>query len=815
MANKIFNGNKKAFKKMLCGAVAVAILGTVAVPKLTGKKDLDASADALTDTETGAAGTTGATDTATDTAGTTGTDTAGTTGTGTAATGTDAAPAEVNESFVPEGVETEIFETVEGDEIYGHKKIAESDTHELYFKEDTLSILVRDKKTGVIMESTVRDGLYDGASNKTWEGYMKSGIVFNYLVDKNSRNQGDLVNQNPKKNISITGNGFTAEVFYEEIGLGYTLSVSLEGDHVIAEIPDDSIREEVEGTYFNEISIYPMLGYTYLGSREGYMLIPDGNGAIINLDDKEGRFGGGFSGMIYGDDSGIRDSSVLSLLWEDRGGYETVTDSEYVMAPIFGMVHTDSQMAVLGIVEQGAERASIEGVPNGVSINYNRIFSKFIKRRLYSQPTSNGNSGSIEQAEPARTKTDIKVRYCFASGDQASYAGLANLYRNYLLDNGEIEKKDCSYNTRVDFLGSDREDFLIFKKEVPVTTMEDAREIYTDLTDNSVSNIFSMYKGWQEGGIYNLPVTSYKASKDLGGTSALTSLSKDFAEKGVKLYLYQDGLRINPYDNNTTFNVMKRVDKRAFEENTYKEIFPIMQYILPRQSGKNLNSLASSMTKKGLSNMALSGVTHNLSSYTYSGKYYTRLDSKKAYDSQMKELAEKVTLALEQPFAYQWKYMSSFVDMPTGTSSYVYEDEEVPFLSMTLRGVVPMYSDYVNFEANKEEFFLNLVDMGIYPSFFVTKEDSSKLIYTNSNDIYSSRYDTYRDTIIQYNEELEKLNADIGEGYIINREFKDDKHKVVKVTYDNGKAVYVNYSGESVTVDGFTLEGLSYKVGEA
>ena len=72
-----------------------------------------------------------------------------------------------------------------------------------------------------------------------------------------------------------------------------------------------------------------------------------------------------------------------------------------------------------------------------------------------------------------------------------------------------------------------------------------------------------------------------------------------------------------------------------------------------------------------------------------------------------------------------------------------------------------------------------------------------------------------RDTIIQYNEELEKLNADIGEGYIINREFKDDKHKVVKVTYDNGKAVYVNYSEESVTVDGFTLEGLSYKVGEA
>jgi hypothetical protein len=260
---------------------------------------------------------------------------------------------------------------------------------------------------------------------------------------------------------------------------------------------------------------------------------------------------------------------------------------------------------------------------------------------------------------------------------------------------------------------------------------------------------------------------------------------------------------------------MKRVDKRVFEEDTYKDVFESFQYILPTQSGKNVNNLAKSMAKKGITNMALTGTTYNLSSYTYSGKYYTRTDSKKAYDSQMETLSETMTLALEQPSAYQWKYMSAFLDMPVGTSSYVYEDEEVPFLSMALRGVVPMYSDYVNFEANKEEFFLNLVDMGIYPSFYITKEDSSKLIYTNSNDIYSSKYDVYRDTIISYDEQLKQINEEIGEGYIINREYLDDKKEVVKVTYDNGKAVYVNYSEDSVTVDGVNLDGLSYKVGEA
>jgi len=818
LANKIFSGNKKAFKKMLCGAVAAAVVATTAVPKLTNRDtQLAASADEVeSTTDTIDPAGTADPDT-TDPVDTTGTaDPAGITSTADPAGTTDPTGAAGSEAesdvFVPDGVEAEIFETVENNEIYGHKLVAQSDSHELYVLEDTLSIIVRDKKTGAIMESTLREGLDDHISNATWNGYMKSGIVFTYLSGANDANQGDLVNQPPTKKVTYTDNGFTAEVYYDALGLGYTLNVSLEGSQVIAEIPDDSLREESEGIYFGEISVYPMLGYTYLGSRDGYMLIPDGNGALISLDDKEGRFNGGFSSMIYGSDSGLRESSVSSKLWDE---YETVTDSELIMAPVFGMVHTDTQMAVLGIVDGGAERASIEGVPNGVSVNYNRIFAKFIKRRIYSQPTSNGNTGAIQQAETARTKTNIKVCYRFTGGEEANYSGLAVQYRNFLLENGEISQQDTSYNTRIDVLGSDREDFLIFKKEVGMTTVDDMEEIYNDLIANGVSNIFTLFKGWQEGGIYNLPVTSYKASKEVGGTSALTSLIKDFASKGITISLYQDALRINPNDNNTTFNVMKRVDKRAFQEETYKEVFPIFQYILPTQSGKNVNALAKGMQKKGITDIALSGITNNLSSYTYSGKYYTRLDSREMYDKQMALLDENMNLALEQPAAYQWKYMSSFIDMPMTTSSYIYEDEEVPFLSMVLRGIVPMYSDYVNFEANKEEFFLKMVDMGIYPSFYITKEDSSKLIYTNSNDIYSSQYDVYRDTIIEYDAALRAVNEEIGEGLIVKRESKDENGNVYKVTYDNGKAVYVNYGEESVTVDGFTLEGLSYKVGEA
>ena len=46
------------------------------------------------------------------------------------------------------------------------------------------------------------------------------------------------------------------------------------------------------------------------------------------------------------------------------------------------------------------------------------------------------------------------------------------------------------------------------KKDAPVTTVDNIREIYADLESEGVTDILSIYKGWQDGGIFDLPVTS-------------------------------------------------------------------------------------------------------------------------------------------------------------------------------------------------------------------------------------------------------------------------------------------------------------------
>lgn len=692
--------------------------------------------------------------------------------------------------------------------ILEHKKIAESERYELYLYEPTLSILLRDKETGAILESTVSEDL--GKNNKQWKGFMKSGLVLTIIDGLNDTVQADMVNSAPEVLVSYHANGFRATVSFPQYEISLQIEVSLLEDQLIVEIPDASITETNPKYSIGTISVYPFLGYSYLDEKEGYMFIPDGNGALIYLDNKEGRFKGGYSQMIYGEDIGFKDSTVESLLW---GELQTINPSENILAPVFGMVHTKDQFGYLGIVESGEERASIEAYPNGATVDYNRIYTKFLKRKIYVQPTSQSNSGSITQVEAERTHSDIRVAYCFVSEESANYTGLAVRYRNYLLDEQKLTKRDNTYRTRVDFLGADKEDGLLLKSTISMTTVDDVRQILTELKDAGVSNILSFYKGWQSGGIFDLPVTKLKAESSLGGTRKLIKLMKDMKDSEIELYLYHDGLRINPGENNATFNVVKRVDKRVYKEETYMEVYPQLMYQIPKRSYSLLRELGDELKEEGLSGMALSGLTNSIYSYSYSGYTFSRKNTMDSYLQTLCELEDSLNLYLEQPFSYLWNQTNAFLTMPTGTSSYIFIDEEIPFLSIALKGVMPMYSDYINFEANKKEFFLKLIEMGFYPSFYVTKKDSSYLIYTNSSDVYSSQYDIYKDEIISYSNEISEVNKYTKDSYIINHERLDNG--VTIVTYDNGVKIYVNYSQQEEIADGETIPAMSYKVGEA
>lgn len=691
-----------------------------------------------------------------------------------------------------------------------YEKVAESDTYNMYLYAPRLSIVLENKKTGEILESTLSDEKDDGQSNEIWRGFMKSGVVLSAIIGTNNTYQVDLLNDVNSIDVTKLDNGFSAKVFFKKYQFGFTVNVSLEKDQLLVEVPEESILEQKDGTYIGTISLFPMMGYSYLGEKEGYMLIPDGNGALVYLNDKEGRFQTGFSQMIYGEDAGFASQKVETYLWKK---YDTVIDPNPVIAPVYGMIHTDDRLGYLAVVEEGDKRASIEVQPNGVMTSYNRCYAKFLLRDVYVQPLNQSNSGTVQKAEENRTKMDLKVRFILLSGEDADYSGMANAYRDYLLQNALVVPTDVSYQSRVDFLGSEREKFLLGTTAVPMTTVEQMEEIFGELREEGVSSLLSVYKGWQSGGLFNLPITKYKADASIGGTGKLTSLIKEAAEENYNIFLYNDTLQMNGSTNSTTFNAVKMVNKRTLKEESYKQVYRLFYYVLPAKAETTLEKFLKSYTAKGVSNLAVAGSSDHLFSYSSKGSYYTRLDTADVYEEMLSYASDNANLILEQPSAYLWKYTKAFLDMPLTSSQYMYVDEEIPFLTMVLKGIMPVYSEYVNFEANKTEYFLKMVESGAYPSFYITYENSSDLIYTNSSDLYSTQYSTYKDSIVEYDTKLRELASKTGDSNIIKHEKLDSG--VTKVTYSNDVVVYVNYSKTAKTVDGISIDAMSYEVGEA
>jgi len=693
-------------------------------------------------------------------------------------------------------------------QVDGHHLVAANENYELYLYEPALSIIVKNTKTGAVMESTVRNEERLGNVNETWKGFLQSGIVVELQEETNTMQKKlGIEGSGAQVSVELIPGGFHAKLDYPTQELGFEVEVKLYDDgSITACIPESSIYENADNKKIGNIYVFPLLGSSRLDEKDGYMFVPDGNGALIYLDNKDGRFDSGYVQKVYGSDIGVGESYVLSLLW-DR--YETHNDAEMILAPVYGMVHTGDEMGYLAIIESGDEEASIYATPNGAYSDYNWIAAAFRKCTTYIQPTSN-SGGSVTKVTD-RIKYDINVRYMFVDGADANYAGLAKRYRDYLIEKDKLVKVEDTFKIRLDFLGMDVENWMLWKKDAPVTTVDNIREIYSDLEQEGVTDILSIYKGWQDCGIFDLPVTSYDVAGSIGGARDLSKLMDECEAKNIDFYLFTDGVRANTETGNTTFDTVKKMDKRLYTQNTYQNVYREFVYWTPQKTLENLKTLQKNFAKKGVNKLALSEIGNTMFTYTMGDTMQTRLVSKYLYEQALQQTSTSMDIMLEAPVQCYWQYVKAIVDMPISDSDYIYTDQSVPFLSIALKGILPMYGDYVNFEANEREYFLKLVETGIYPSFYLTYKNPSELIYTNSSNVYTSQYSVYRDQILSYYDELRQINERTKNSMIVNHEITDTG--VTIVTYDNGVKLYINYSAKEQKADNVTVPALSYVVG--
>lgn len=582
----------------------------------------------------------------------------------------------------------------------------------------------------------------------------------------------------------------------------YLTGTKLDGSDL--KVERETVKEIYDFSYTTaSFYLFPFLGHSVLGQDEGYMIIPDGQGAIINLEDNEGRFTSPFDKQVYGTNIGV----------DDVVNSDTYVNSEDIIMPVYGIVHTADEIGFLGVIEQGDMAARIMAYPNGVRMNFDWVASKMTYRFVFNQPMG-PSSGQVATRSEKRRNFDIVEQFLLEDGDSASYAGLAVAYRNYLIEQGTFENAEKrDFDVQLDFLGLEKENFVLGKTDVVMTSFEQAQTILDTLVEKGVTGISALYRGWQTNGLTGgVPTDSYSPAKSLGGDAGLQALKEHAAEMGIPLTLEADVLSLNTETHLTLmYSAFKKITSQTYSKPTFGIVYDTLYYLNPEASKNVASTLIQQLKNAKIENISFKGITELLADYYYKDKYHDTTEMAEIYSGIITSAREAgLETSLVNPNAYLWSLASTICDLPIGGSDYTYTDAEIPFLAIALSGQIPFYAEYVNFQANSEEFFLHLMEQGARPAFLLTWEDPIELQKTNSSGIYSSCYELYESLIVQWYTELNALWNTVGEdGMIVDHVRAGD---MACVTWSNGTRVYLNFGDKTAEMDGVTLEKLSYKV---
>lgn len=682
--------------------------------------------------------------------------------------------------------------------VPGTKLCAENQAYRLYVNEATLGVVLEDKATGLCYNATRED---DDTSNKAWQGFAASGITVELYKDRSPTPiRADAKNGKPEIRVTYVDGGFDATLNYKDYKFSLSVLVRLEKDGFTANVPSGSIHEagnfKISGIY-----LYPFFGATRLGEKEGYILVPEGAGALIDLKDNHGKYKSPYIKRIYGENVGVETAANM------RSRYFAPKKPKIITMPVYGMSYTKEKSGFLAIAEQGAESAELQAYPNGVVTDYNWAAIRFIYREKYNRQVS--RIAGLLTVEKNAYLRDISVRFITAAGEKSGYDGLAGLYRKYLLDKGKLVRRNDSFKMKLDLFGADTKKWLLFDVAVPMTTIKQAEEILSGLRNDGVEQMLAVYKGWQKEGLSRgYGSSDFRVNSRLGSLQELNAFADELKRSNTALFLEQNLLwAFTGRLYHTGYDIAKRVNQTLLEMPTYSHPYNSIYYLTPQRSLELAQRFAKQYKEASVGGYAISELPNNLFSFYKEGNTISRGETAAMQIKTLNAIPEGMRM-LEQPFAYLWNNTDYYYDMPLSTSNYGYFSAEVPFLPIVLKGYIPYWAPYANFEPNEKQFFLKMIEYGAYPSFILTYEDASRLKDTNSSDIYSSQFSLLKEKVAGYYRELSDIfgkveGADIQSHRIL-------KENVVLVSYSNGVRILVNYSKASFTYQGVTVNAEAY-----
>ncbi|WP_091014927.1 DUF5696 domain-containing protein [Paenibacillus amylolyticus] len=585
----------------------------------------------------------------------------------------------------------------------------------------------------------------------------------------------------------------------------------LEKGALVVSVPLSQIQES--GQY--RIRNIDLLAYFGAADTEGegYMLVPDGSGSLIHLNNGKTQEEQ-YVQRVYGADPNDNSLSRPQV-------------SESAHMPVFGLKNGEN--AWFAVIEKGDGIASISADIGGRQNSYNHVHATFSLRgedELEMYTSQKMQEIQLLGEEPYRG--DIQVRYHFLHGEDASYSGMARLYQQQLIEQDVLKPlaEQTELPFYVDVLGAvdKKASFLSvpYRSTLAMTTYEQATEMAAKLQQEGVKRVQMRYQGWFGGGISHHTPTQVKLDSEVGSRSELQALSAKLEQSGGALFpdvafqhMYHDDMRFAPSSDAARF-----VTKETAELYPYNPALNRMDqsrdsyYLLSAAKLPYVVSeFADHFNQLDLGGLSLRDLGQVLTSDYRDSRVIHRETAKNIVKEQLGKLAQSYpNLMVSAANSYAWGSAQHVVNVPAGSSRFNITDEEVPFYAMVIHGYMNYAASPMNTSGDQDlrKQLLRSLELGAAPYFQWTYEPSSRLKLTNYDSAYATEYSYWVDDAValykQANEVLGKLENE----QILKHERIQDG--VVRITYTGGTSILVNYNADAVTVDGTTVDGIDYVV---
>ena len=570
----------------------------------------------------------------------------------------------------------------------------------------------------------------------------------------------------------------------------------LDGDSLVATIPTDKLVQS-DNHAIAALNFCEYLGASKQGG-EGYFVIPDGSGYLIDFKNGAGS-NKTYVSTVYGPDS-------------NKVSNDTGFKQNGLYLPVFGIKKGND--AMLATVEKGAALSQV----TAETMSFSSFYKIFWRLTPHKYDVSTVSEQRMLLFSEQNYREPYVIRYSFL-GDgerEMTYSDLAKKAQSVLF--GDEKKETGNYGFSLNALASVNRQTSF--AGIPLRTdkvsfsYDELLDSCRELKSGGIDSMSLSISGWLKGGLsHDSPVSALRLSGALGGVKGLEKLILSLGEIGIE-----------PNMNVSVTNVFHGVQSRHLAKNILGQAsknflyrydtlevngtFVPTGFINPLSLGKATENIIKSGKDFKFGNLRLD----DIGSYNYSsGRSNDFVDKDKAAEltsEAIKKLSESFgTVEIENGYYYALKFAGRVTGLDiTGSRNSIFT-ESVPFVPLVLNGRIEYTFEPYNLSSNSGFLRLKTAETGA-GLYFKFSGDQEAFIDTEYNSLYSTGFGIHKETALRlYNEYRERL-GDVKDSAV--KSHKKLADGVYLTVFDNGYGVVTNYNDSDYSYGDTTVPGMDY-----